>query len=82
MIHGACAQSSNLLDELDHLIMFNGAFAFYVKLKEAEFKFVVAKVYVIRQLVKSFSDEYLGLVFVEEAIALFIVQTPDLLDTF
>ena len=70
----------DLLNELDHFVLLDGAAIVLVELGEALIEVVVVKLTAIRHVDQSVLDKLPGLFFVEVAVAIGVVLAPDFVD--
>ena len=73
-------EMGDLLNELDHLTLLDGAAIVLVELGEALIEVVVVKLTATRHVDQSVLDKLFGLFFVEVAVAIGVVLAPDFVD--
>ena len=76
----ASSQSSDLLDELDHLAFLDRARVVLVELSEALVEVIIIEAGAVGHVRESIADELLSLFLVQVAVAVPVVLPPDLVD--
>ena len=77
----SCSQSSDLLDELDHLSLLDCARIILVELTEALVEVLVIESRAVRHVRESVADELLCLILVQVTVAICVIFSPDFIDT-
>ena len=78
-LRARCSEAGDLLDEDGHLLLLDGAGAVLVELTEALVKVFVVEASAISHVGERVLDELLGLLLVQETVAVIVVLVPDFL---